>query len=340
MEKVMMTSSANTLSVTAQRGAQWMLARLERDGSLQGASGLDDYYKAPIGLILTGHAQEADRLLDFVVNGYLQEDGDLDGRDLSWMESFRVYPHAWLTIAAMMLGRFEVAHSMLRVLSSYHDESTGGFFATRQGRDQRQGPQEIMSTGAAALACLWAGRLDIARRAGAWFEHIYDAQPDLSGGLYHVWDSDSGLVTEFPQDQAISYRVDASQTEQWYFMYGISAAFLSCLSGATREKKWLELAQKFLRASGHCQEDVYRQTKSGKIGWGAAWSYRLSRDPEDRRVAESVGAGLQTLQHEDGYWRAGVSVYDMQAGKTGEASLAATAEFVTLLSWMCLDLDG
>ena len=75
------------------------------------------------------------------------------------MESFRVYPHAWLTIAAMMLGRFEVAHSMLRVLSSYHDESTGGFFATRQGRDQRQGPQEIMSTGAAALACLWAGRL-------------------------------------------------------------------------------------------------------------------------------------------------------------------------------------
>ena len=109
-----------------------------------------------------------------------------------------------------------------------------------------------------------------------------------------------------------------------YFFNFINGHVAATMDGDTKKKVFPELMPRTLYW----------------FRWGAAWTYRLSRDPEDRRVAESVGAGLQTLQHEDGYWRAGVSVYDMQAGKTGEASLAATAEFVTLLSWMCLDLDG
>jgi len=331
-------NSAATLAAAAERGAQWMLARQQRDGSFQGASGLDDYYKAPIGLIHTGHILEADRLLDFVAKRYLKEDGDLEGHDLSWFESYRIYAHAWITIAAIMRGRFEVAHSMLGFLKSYHDEVTGGFFVTREGRDKRSGHQEMMSTSVAALACLWAGQLDIAERTGKWLARIYAAQPDLSRGLYHVWDSEKGLVMEFPQESAISYLVDASQTGQWYFQYGISAAFLSCLSGATRESKWLGLAQEFLRASKHCREDVYLQPTSGKIGWGAAWTYRLSRDPEDRQMAKAVGEGLQALQHQDGAWSS-VDPYDPATDKNHEPSLAVTGEFVTLLGSMYLALD-
>ena len=288
----MLPNNSTTTLAAAESGVQWMLARMQQDGSFQDASSLDGYYKAPIGLILTGHLLEADRLLDLIAQRYLKEDGDLDGSDVSWFETFRIYAHAWITIAAMMRRRFEVAHSLLGILKTYHDEMTGGFFANREARDKRYGHQEMMSTSAAALACLWAGRLDIAQRAGKWFERIYERQPDLSRGLYHVWDSREGLVTEFPSDKAVSYLVDASQTGQRYFQYGISAAFLSCLSGATRERKWLKLAQKFLRASKHCREDVYLQPASGKIGWGAAWTYRLSHDDEDRQMAEAVGDGL------------------------------------------------
>ena len=324
---------AATLGNAAERGAQWLLARQQPDGSFAGATGLDDYYKAPLGLIVTGHLGEADLVLDFIAERYLQPDGDLDGSDLSWFETFRIYPHSWIVIAAMMRGRFEMAHSMLRVLVDFHDENTGGVFATQAAHASLSGPQEMMSSSVAGLACLWAGRLDIAQRAGMWLEQIYNTQPDLTRGLYHVWDSENGLVTQFATEEAISYLIDASELSQWYFQYGISAAFLSCLHGATREKKWLELAQKYLRASQHCREDVYRQPTSGKIGWGAAWTYRLSRDPADREMAEAVGAGLRALQRPDGYWGS-VGVYDLQTNPTPDPSLAVTGEFVTLLGFM------
>ena len=59
--------------------------------------------------------------------------------------------------------------------------------------------------------------------------------------------------------------MDANKTTQWYFEYGIAAAFLASLCGATRDRRWLELAQKFLRATKVCRDDVYRQPQSGKI---------------------------------------------------------------------------
>jgi hypothetical protein len=323
-----------TTSSSAQRGARWLISLLQPDGSLKGAGSLNDYYKAPFGLIVTGHNAEAERVLDYVARTFLREDGDLDGKGVPWFDTFRIYPHAWLTVAAMMRGRFEMAHSILRVLLACHDEKSGGFCGTAEGLQHRRGPQEVMSTSIAGLACLWIGRLDIALRTGQWLQNLYDAQPDLARGLYFVWEN-SGLVTRFPESEAISFLVDASKTFQWYFQYGISAAFLACLSGATRDRKWLELAQKFLRASKACQEDVYCQPTSGKIGWGAAWTHRLSHDPEGRKIAAAVADGLHALQSEEGWWSA-LGVYEHQAATKIEPNIDVTNEFVGLLG--CVEL--
>jgi hypothetical protein len=234
-----------------------------------------------------------------------------------------------------MRGRFAIAGSLLRTLVAYHDEDTGGFFATAEARKQEQGRQEIMTTSLAGLACLWAGRLDIAMRTGQWLRNIYDAQPDISKGLYQVWDSRKGLVTNFPKREAKAFLVDATQPEQWYFQYGISGAFLSSLSAATQGKEWLELARKFLHASKYCREDVYRRPASGKIGWGAAWCYRLSSDPEDRKISVAVIEGLRALQNEDGSWSAS-GVRRAESDCVSEPDIDVTAEFTGLLGCMGL----
>jgi hypothetical protein len=332
MKPVVMQAS---MLSSAQRGAQWLTGLQQPDGSLRGAVSVGDYYKGPFALAVTGHNREAERMLDYVAQTFLKQDGDLEGRGLEWFETFRIYPHAWLTIGSMMRGRFEIAHSLLCTLVAYHDPKSGGFFATAEACKHARGQQEMMSTSLAGLACLWAGRLDIAERTGKWLENLFEAQPDLSRGLYHVWHSEKGLITEFPKKEATSYLVDARELQQWYFQYGISAAFLSSLSAATREKRWITLAQKFLRASRHCREDVYREPASGKIGWGAAWTYRLSQDPEDRNVAEAVAEGLRALQNEDGSWT-GQSVYERESGTRAEPSIDVTSEFVGLLG--CLEL--
>ena len=319
---------------SSEQGAQWLIERQQTDGSLRGAVSLGDYYKAPFALAATGHNRECERMLDYVTRTYWQEDGDLDGKGLPWFQTFRIYPHGWLIMASMVRGRFDLAYSILRFLLTYFDERSGGFFATSKARHDQKGNQELMSTSLAGLACLWAGRLDVAERTGRWVETLFRAQPDLSRGLYHVWNSEHGLVVEVPAENAESFLVDATKPGQWYFQYGISAAFLSSLSAATGEKKWLRLAQEILRASRYCREDVYRIPRSGKIGWGAAWTYRLSHEAEDRDLAEKVAAGLISLQDPDGSWRLPSS----REGESGDA-IDVTSEFVALQACISLVLE-
>jgi hypothetical protein len=330
-------SASQTITDTAQRGARWLLGSVRADGSIEGATSLGDYYKAPFALTVTGHLPAAERVLGHVARKLLRPGGELDGTSLPWFDTFCIYPHAWLTVAALMRGRFELAQPLLRVLLECHDEKTGAFFGTTLGRRQRNGPQEVMSSSMAALACLWAGRLDVALRTGQWLRRLFDAQPDLRRGLYFVWDSAAGLVTEFPEAAAKEYFVDGREVTQWYFQYGISAAFLSSLSAATGDRDWLELAQRFLRASRSCREDVYRQPQSGKIGWGAAWTYRLSGDAEDRQLVETVAEGLLALQNSAGWWSV-LGAYDMETATKIAPNLDVTSEFVGLLGCMELAL--
>jgi hypothetical protein len=322
----------------AKRGAEWILALQQQDGSFHDTECLEAYYKAPFGLVVTGYNPQAERMLDYIEKRFLQQDGDLDGSGVGWWEQFRTYPHSWLTIAALMRGRFRIAHSLLRTLLDYHDEASGGFFTSTEGSKLRVGRQEIMTTSLAALACLWAGRLDVATRAGAWLRRIWEAQPDVSKGLYQVWDARTGLVTEFPASEAKTYFVNALQPAQWYFQYGASAAFLSALAAATQANPWLELAHKFLYASKHCREDVYRRPASGKVGWGAAWCYRLSGDPVDREICLAVIEGLGDLQNDDGSWSA-TGVRRDKSPPCSVADIDVTAEFTGLLGTMAMALQ-
>lgn len=326
--------SQGPIHSSAARGAEWIISLLQPDGSLSSATSLGDYYKAPFALASSGHNRECDRILDYVTRSYLREDGDLDGKGLKWFETFRIYPHCWLTIASQMRGRFELAHPLLRFILTHFDERNGGFFATTQGRIDRKGQQEVMSTSLAGLACLWAGRVAIAERTGRWLENLFRAQPDLSQGLYHVWESEHGLVVKFPEEQAKSFLVDSKKLQQWYFQYGITAAFLSSLFAATGERKWLHLARELLHASRHCREDVYRCPTSGKIGWGAAWTYRLSHEADDRKIAERVAAALTSLQHPDGSWGA----QSDQEGESGDR-IDETSEFVGFQACSSLILE-
>lgn len=281
---------------SSRKGASWLLDRLRPDGSLDQAQYLNAYYKLPAALAATGHVVEAERVLDFVASRFLGEDGDLDGSGIPWFEQFRIYPHAWLAFAAASRGRWEIVRPLLRYLSAAHRPATGGFEA------RADGTQEIMTTAMGAMAALWCGRVDLALGAAGWLERVFAAQPDLQRGLYHVWRPEHGLVTEFEDERAVWYLVDARQTRQWYYQYGISAAFLSQLAAHTGQMHWLELGRRYLHACRHCREDVFRTPQAGKIGWGAAWTFRVGGQAGDAAIARAVVDGLIALQQPDGSW--------------------------------------
>src|SRR5436305_54633 len=92
----------------AQRAAGWLVELMLPDGSLRGAKSINEYYKAVVGLALAGRQNESERMLNYVVGRFLRDDGDLDGANCVWFDQFRIYPHAWLLMAAVMRCRFDL----------------------------------------------------------------------------------------------------------------------------------------------------------------------------------------------------------------------------------------
>lgn len=320
------------MSSPARRAADWLAGLMAQDGSLHGAKSINDYYKAVVGLAAAGRHNESEQMLDYVVQKFMGDDGDLDGAGCDWFEQFRIYPHAWLLMAAVVRARFDLVRTWADFLERFQDPDNGGFYGTSAHLNQR-GEQELMTTGVVAIALLWAGRIKAALGAGEWLRRLYDAQPDLSRGLYFVWDRRAGLVTEFPALKAVEYQVDAANTGQWYFQFGIGAALGAGLFGATGDRAWLKLGRNYLDAAKHCREDVFRQGTSGKIGWGAAWLCRMTRDPADRAVAQAVYGNLRDAQHPDGWWSV-ENIYSRDWSACPAPQIDVTGEFATLLSWM------
>src|SRR5215471_5486900 len=93
------TSVLNRAKESVERGARWLLAMRQPDGSLRGGPVLDAYYKLPSALIWSGHRPEADLSLTFIAGRFGRPGGDLDGTGVAWFDRFRIYPHAWLACA-------------------------------------------------------------------------------------------------------------------------------------------------------------------------------------------------------------------------------------------------
>lgn len=313
-----------TLYGAGERGARWLLAMIEEDGSLRGATALDAYYKGPCALWFSGHRAEAERVLDFTARRFLKPDGDLDGSGVAWYERFRTYPHSWLAWAAAEMGRRDIAEPLVRFLLTRWNAESGGFLADAEGSE------EIMTTSMAGLACLRAGHAEAARGTAGWLDRMMREQPDLRRGLIHVRKPGVGLTEG---DGSVWFVIDAAKPRQWYFQYGISAAFLADYSKQSGEARWLELARAYLEASALCHEDRYRTPQSGKIGWGAAWTYALSGREEDRALVKAVADGLRALQCGDGSWNS-EGVYEAQPSQDPVARIDVTSEFVALLSLM------
>ncbi len=299
-----------------RRGAAWLLELFQPDGSLRGSPSLAGYYKGPCALAWSGHRDDARRMLRFAESRFLLPDGDLDGAGVPWLAQFRIYPHAWLACGAIELGCTETAAALVSYLERWWNPESGGF------RARTDGTEEIMTTSMAGLACLRFGRLEIARSVAGWLSRMMEQQPDLRRGLYYARKPGEGLCDDL---------VDASKPKQWYFQYGISAAFLADYSRRTNDTAALELARRYLHASRWCREDVYRTPQSGKIGWGAAWTWALTRDPADLELAAAVADGLCALQCGDGSWNA-EGVYEAAPAGAPETRMDVTAEFVALLA--------
>jgi hypothetical protein len=322
------------------RATGWLLGRQGPDGSLRPVgAGLSAYYKAPLAFASRGELEAALRLLAWVKANALTPDGDLGGPYGRGAMAFNAaYPNAWVIAGAQKLGAYDVARPALRHLLTLQDE-TGGFWRVKPDAKPPgevsaagaytgaivPGTQDLLNASMAGHVCLATGLLDEARRAGDFLLRMLEAQPAARERIYVMWHAGHGLLTEFPPDNAMAFVIDARAETQNYFQLGISASFLARLYQATERSAYLQAAKTYLDLTENLAADRYSIGKAGKVGWGAAYVYRLTREPKYLDMSLAVGEALMGLQSDSGGW----------VGTRPEAAqVEVTAEFITLLHEM------
>lgn len=321
------TSIISRLELARERGIAWLVEAQRPDGAIGDVErhGLGPVYKALWAYACAGQTAAANRLASWIKENLLTEDGDLAG-PLRGRVHDRAYgyPHAWITVGAHKLGRYDISHRTIEfLLLLQHD--TGGI---RVERDREDAVQDVLNTGQAGNALLATGRVREARAAGQFLRTVWEAQPYPERELFFVYKPGEGLRTDFAEDRQRLHSIRIDQPRQSYFNSGMAAAFLARLAMATGDDAWAQLGRQYLEISFNVLDEMYETAQVGKVGWGAAAIHQITGDERLLALAERVGDAMIAQQQPNGAW-------DNTGGYVNEDIRAeVTAEFVVILDEM------
>jgi hypothetical protein len=316
------------LAEARDRGIAYLLGQQRDDGALGSPEqeGLGPYYKALWAFAAGGRPDAGNRLADWVARNVLTDEGDFAGpmRGTDHDSSYP-YSNAWMIIGAQKLGRFDISYRGMEFLRLLQHEEVGGF---RIKRDDESAPQDILCSSQGGNACLFTGHLREAREVGRFLRTLWEAQPYPDRELFLAYRPGQGLRTDFPDERQRLFSVRVDRTKQRYFNMGIASAFLARLTQATGDREWVELGKHFLSISFNVLDEMYETAQVGKVGWGAALVYGVTREEKYRELAERVSEAMLAQQTDTGGW-------DNTGGYVNDAIRAeVTAEFVVLLDEM------
>jgi len=294
-----------------RRSADWLVSRMGESGCLrleEGAIAKDPqcYYKVIWALGSAGRLREANLISSYAKSKFMLENGDFSGGDprseTEWFQwRYYTYLNVWFVIGAHKLGRFDLSFPGIQYMMRYRDPLTGGFCNERPYPEGRY-IEDALAASYNGLACLYLGKIVEARGAGDFLMELLRLQPVIEERFYTAFNGKEGLITDYPQEEALYRLVDAQEMDQYHFYIGYPIIFLSKLFLVTDAETYLETAKAYFDFTKLCQDDVYASPPSGKLGWGSAALYGITGDED---MGSAVGSQVRYLletQDEEGCW--------------------------------------
>ena len=315
-------SAIQRLTETKRRGAEWLLARIEPDGSVRPSNEGFRFYRLPWTLTVSGHTQAATAVCGWIREHMLTPDGDFD-RGHRRLHDAYAYRNATLIYGAHMARQFDLSSRGLAFILTMQDRSSGGFANDRDLDGTLSDVMDLPYTCGCGLACLALSRLDAARRVYQFLERVWAAQTHLPERLYYSFSRrQQTVITAFEERDAFWHVVESQEPQpQRWTVGGLSAAFLCRLYMVDPNPAYLSLARDFQQFSIQSTSRQFEFPQVCKSGWGAGLLYQLTGD--DRYAAWTVKLGhwFADTQTADGSW-----TFDDTA--TEGRTLELTAEFV------------
>ena len=271
-----------------ERAVEFQLSHQQPDGSFIWDEEIRDaYHKQPYSWSISGRLPETHRLLNWIRENTLQEDGSL--RDYSG----DVYKQSWFFQGCHRIGRFDLSYPVMNWLMAQQKECGGlpHFAADNRLR--------ALSTAWTGVSAIYFGRLDVALRAAEWCINLLD-QPDKNR-FYFQTTLDGRLLTQQTAEDAEF--IDIGSTGQPYWEIGLPWMLMGRLYQATAEERWLDHAERFFEWQRSCAEDRFAHAGSGKSSLAAAIHYLNTGDVRARSGAMTFGELLLATQYPEGGWR-------------------------------------
>jgi hypothetical protein len=309
-----------------RRGTDWLLDRMNADGSLGPVQERLYYYRVPWTLAMMGEIAAASRKLDWIKQHMFSPEGAFEGRSPQGVFEtiYGSYPLACLIVGATLLRRFDIVYPGLDRLLDWQDPESGGFYNDWNERTAT-GEQVLFPACQGGMTLILGGRIEAARKAGQWVKKLWESQPDVTQQLYHIYSRDRGVVTDFPPDRVVFYVTKKDEPWQYHYNGGIAAAFLTKLYLATGEDEWLEYARRYQEFSMTTDECQFQSMQTCKSGWGAGLLYLATREPRYRDWTVRMGDWFLEHQFEDGHWE---NTKYWTPDATEDINIEVTAEFV------------
>ena len=248
----------------------------------------DAFHKQCYSWGIAGHVEEAHRLLTWVRDNKLQENGQLEGYNGD------VYKHAWFFQGAHRLGRFDLAYPVMEFLLSC--ETPCGGYPHMAGDELVRS----LSTCWTGVSALYFGRVDVAERAAGWAVSMLEQQPD-DGKFYFRTTREGELAT--PEVDPEGLHIDVTKPKQDYWEVGLPLQLMCRLYQVTGLQKYIDLARRFFEFKLRCYDDAFTFVGSGKSSLGSALFYLLTGDERARDAACSFADFLVETQYPEGGWR-------------------------------------
>ncbi len=317
----------------ADRGINWICEQVNPDGTVNPVEkGAFAYYKLPWALAMAGRIDESAKVLRWIVDESMADDGDFkcDARSKFHLDYY-AYENAWIVLAAHLLGLFDVAAKGWAHIESFQDPRTGGICSRSPYDSESNGLEDALSSAWVPCVGLHLGKLDMAVKAADFLQMIWDTQPDIAAQFYFGWRPNGGFVTTKPPQEPAErdVRISTTEPENWHYITGAQVAFLAKLYLVTNDSDHLALAKRMREFGLACHDDLLESDSAGKFGYGNAYLFRATGEAQYLETALRCADYLSADQQPEGCWMRG-----------GKPTASSTSEFcVWLMSLLALTAD-
>ena len=288
------------------KGCEFLKSQLNADGSFGlPERGLADYYKVPLALMVSGASAEANRLFQWIRNNGQTPEGDFGPRPEETVGYPYIYYNIWVIIGAHRQGHFDLSQKGMDFVLQFYDADSGGFYSSATERNAGV-LQDLWVVSGGGQAALYTGRLKESLGVGRWMKKLMDLQPNYPKQLYSVYSRAVGLHLQYDSQEESRFLLNANaERDEYFFHPGIAAGFLANLFKATRDTKWLGLAEDYMQLAEIASDFNFSSLRAGKVGWAASNLYTLTGKTKYAEIAARVGDNLLALQNEQGAWEFG-----------------------------------